>query len=69
MTSVRLPEHLEKRLRVLSLNTKRTKSYFITEALERYLEDIEDYTMAVDRITRPKRKLLTTTEVLKRLDH
>lgn len=68
MTSVRLPENLEAKLTALAYHTKRTKSYFITEALSRYLEDVEDYTIAVDRITRPGRKLLSTKDVLKQLD-
>lgn len=40
--TVRLPEELNLRLSRLAKVTKRTKSYFIREALERLIEDLED---------------------------
>jgi len=46
MISVRLPEDLEKRLAILAKMTKRTKSFYVREALERFLEDIEDAYLA-----------------------
>lgn len=46
MHTVRLPEELSQRLVVLSKATKRTKSHFIREALERTLEDLEDAYLA-----------------------
>ncbi len=46
MHTVRLPEDLSRRLGVLSKATKRTKSHFIREALERTLEDLEDAYLA-----------------------
>lgn len=46
MHTVRLPEDLSQRLAVLTKATKRTKSYFIREALERTLEDLEDVYLA-----------------------
>ncbi|MBF0509290.1 MAG: ribbon-helix-helix protein, CopG family [Deltaproteobacteria bacterium] len=42
MHTVRLPEELTTRLATLVHVTKRTKSYFIREALERYIKDLED---------------------------
>lgn len=44
--TVRLPEELTHRLAVLARATKRTKSYFIREALERSIEDLEDAYLA-----------------------
>lgn len=44
--TVRLPKELSQRLGVLSKTTKRTKSYFIREALERTLDDLEDAYLA-----------------------
>ncbi|MCL5405728.1 MAG: DUF6290 family protein [Deltaproteobacteria bacterium] len=44
--TVRLPEDLARRLALLSRATKRTKSYFIREALERSIEDLEDAYLA-----------------------
>ena len=46
MLSVRLPKNLENRLGNLAKATKRPKSFYIREALERYMEDIEDAYLA-----------------------
>jgi RHH-type transcriptional regulator, rel operon repressor / antitoxin RelB len=46
MHSVQLPDDLSQRLITLAKATKRTKSYFLREALERSLEDIEDAYLA-----------------------
>lgn len=46
MLAVRLPPDLEKRLDALSKKTGRPKSYYMREALERQLEDIEDTYLA-----------------------
>lgn len=46
MLTVRLPENLEKRLNALALATKRPKSYYVREALERVMEDMEDAYLA-----------------------
>ena len=68
MTSVRLPENIDAKLEKLCAKTKRPKSFYIREALERYLEDVADYYVAMDRLSRPNRKFLTTKELLKELD-
>jgi RHH-type transcriptional regulator, rel operon repressor / antitoxin RelB len=44
--SVQLPDELSARLNTLAKATKRTKSHFIREALERTLEDLEDAYLA-----------------------
>ncbi len=67
MTSVRLPQNIETQLEQLCGVTKRTKSFYIKEALTRYLEDIGDYYIAIDRISSPKRKLLSTEETIEKL--
>ena len=46
MQTVRLPENLEKRLNALASATKRPKSYYVREALEKALDDLEDAYMA-----------------------
>ena len=46
MLTVRLPEEMETRLTVLAEVTKRPKSFYVREALERCLEDIEDVYLA-----------------------
>jgi RHH-type rel operon transcriptional repressor/antitoxin RelB len=47
MLSIRLPKETEDRLSALSARTHRSKSYFIKAALERYLEDEEDYSILI----------------------
>ena len=42
----RLPAEMEQRLNVLAKTTKRPKSFYVREALERSLKDIEDAYMA-----------------------
>jgi RHH-type rel operon transcriptional repressor/antitoxin RelB len=46
MLSVRLPEELENRLNNLAKATRRPKSYYVREALERSIEDLEDAYLA-----------------------
>lgn len=46
MLSVRLPESLENRLNTLAKATKRPKSFYVREAIERSIEDIEDAYLA-----------------------
>lgn len=67
MASIRLPENIETKLEHLCEITQRSKSFYIKEALERYLEDVGDQYIAIDRISRPKRKTLSTKEVLAQL--
>lgn len=45
-TSVRLPEDIESRLEALALKTGRSKAYYIREAIERHLEDMENVYLA-----------------------
>jgi RHH-type transcriptional regulator, rel operon repressor / antitoxin RelB len=46
MLAVRLPDNLEKRLNALAMATKRPKSFYVREALERAMEDMEDAYLA-----------------------
>lgn len=46
MLTVRLPDDIESRLNTLADVTKRPKSFYVREALERSLEDIEDVYLA-----------------------
>ena len=47
MIAVRLEEDLEKRLEHLSKETGRSKSYYVKQAIENYLDDREDYLLAL----------------------
>ena len=46
MLSVRLSEELETRLNNLAAATKRPKSFYVREAIERSIEDLEDAYLA-----------------------
>jgi len=46
MLTIRLPDELEKRLNTLAKETKRPKSFYVREALERSLDDMEDVYLA-----------------------
>ena len=70
MLTIRLPMEMEERLKNLSLETGRTKTYYVKEALNRYLEEMEDIYLAqrvVERIRSGKEKVLTSEELEKAL--
>jgi RHH-type rel operon transcriptional repressor/antitoxin RelB len=50
MLSVRLTEKTEHRLSELSHKTKRSKSYYVEYALEQFLNEREDYLLALARL-------------------
>ena len=50
MIAVRLPPGIEKRLERLARRTKRSKTFYVREAILQHLEDLEDYYLAVERL-------------------
>jgi RHH-type rel operon transcriptional repressor/antitoxin RelB len=50
MLALRLPPEIEKRLSELAQKTGRTKSYYAKLAIEEFLQDQEDYLLAVSRL-------------------
>lgn len=52
MLTIRLPAEIETRLNVLAETTNRPKSFYVREALERSLEDIEDVYLAETALER-----------------
>ena len=52
MLTIRLPADMEARLNILSEATNRPKSFYVREALERSLEDIEDVYLAESALER-----------------
>jgi RHH-type rel operon transcriptional repressor/antitoxin RelB len=50
MLAIRLPDEIEKRLEELARKTGRTKSYYVRQAILEYLEDMEDYYLAEERL-------------------
>jgi len=65
--TVRLDEKTYNRLNRLASKNRRTKSSYIKEMLEIYLEDIEDAYDALERLNQKNAKYLTTEEVEKEL--
>ena len=50
MLAIRLPANIEKRLTALAKRTGRTKTYYATEAILQYMDDMEDTYLAVERL-------------------
>jgi len=50
MLALRLPADLEKRLEELAKKTGRSKSYYARLAIEEFLQDQEDYLLAISRL-------------------
>ncbi len=65
--TVRLDEKTYNRLNQLANKSRRTKSSYIKEMLELYLEDFEDAHMTLERLNKKNAKYLTTDEVEKKL--
>ena len=70
-TSVRLPEKTEQRLKHLADSTGRSKAFYIREAIEEHLEDLEDIYLAKQRledVRTGRSKTIPLQEVMKRYD-
>jgi RHH-type rel operon transcriptional repressor/antitoxin RelB len=64
--SVRLPEDIAKRLDELAKSLDRPKTYIVTKALKEYLEEYEDYLIALQRLNDKDDKVVSK-KVLVRL--
>lgn len=53
MLTVRLPAAMEKRLERLARRTGRAKSFYVKRALQEFLDEQEDYLVAVSRLEDP----------------
>lgn len=63
--TIRLPTDLDERLNHLMKETGRAKSYYLIQALERYLEDMEDLLLSnavLERIQNGKERTYTAKE-------
>ncbi len=56
MLSVRLAPEIMERLELLADKTGRTKSFYAREAILRYLEDMEDTFIAIERLETPSKR-------------
>ncbi len=61
--SVRLPEDLEQRLNFLARQTKRTRTFYILEALQAKIDDLENYYLAADVLERLRKQKETTHDI------
>jgi RHH-type rel operon transcriptional repressor/antitoxin RelB len=66
--NVRVSDNIVKRLENLSAKTKRPKSFYIKDMLEKYLEDYEDAYLALERLSDKNAKYYSTDEVEKILE-
>ena len=65
--TVRLPEDLASRLEQLANSTKRSKTSYIVEALERHLDECEDLELALSRFRDPDAEWIEHDDVRKEL--
>lgn len=65
--SMILPPEIISRLEQLSKATKRSKAYYVKEALLTYLEDLEDGYLALQRLNDKNEKYLSHEEAKKYL--
>lgn len=63
--SVRLPGDIAKRLDELARSLDRPKTYIVTKALREYLEEYEDYLIALHRLNDKDDKVVSEKELLK----
>ena len=67
MLAIRLPAEIEKRLEELAKKTGRTKSFYVRQAILEYLEDLEDFYFAEERLrTFGEAKAIPLEEILER---
>jgi predicted DNA-binding protein len=64
--TINLPKKLESQLTYLEAATNKPKSFIIQEALNRYLEELEDIKDALE-VSNRKEKTYTTEELEKKL--
>ncbi len=69
--SIRLPHEIEDRLKNLSVQTGRSKSFYVKEAILDHLDDIEDTYLAekrLERINSGRTQTIPLQEVMKRYE-
>jgi RHH-type rel operon transcriptional repressor/antitoxin RelB len=63
--SVRLPEDTARRLTELAHVLERPKTYIVTKALQEYLEEYEDYLIAMHRLNNKADRVISEKELVK----
>ncbi len=67
MLAVRLDKDIERRLEKLAKETHRPKSFYVREAIKLYLDEQEDYEIAISRLRDHTDNLISSAEMRKRL--
>jgi len=57
MLSLRLSNDVENRLNQLAETTGRTKTFYAKEAILKYLDDMEDTYIAINRLETPSKRI------------
>jgi len=63
--SVRLPDDVAKRLNELAKSLDRPRTYIVTKALREYLEEYEDYLIALHRLGDKDDRVVSEKELVK----
>lgn len=66
--NVRISDEIERRLEDLAEKTRRPKSFYIKDMLEKYLDEYEEAYLALDRISENNARYYTSKEVKKLLE-
>ena len=67
MLGIRLDKETEGRLERLAKETHRTKSFYVKESLRLYLEEVEDYEIAISRLKDHTDKAISSKAMRERL--
>ncbi len=65
--TARVPDELAEALDAAAMQLKRSRAEVIRQALERYLEDFDDLSVALDRLRDPSDPVLDWDEVRREL--
>jgi RHH-type rel operon transcriptional repressor/antitoxin RelB len=66
--NVRISDEIERRLEDLAEKTKRPKSFYIKDMLEKYLDEYEEAYLALERISEKNARYYTSKVVKKLLE-
>jgi RHH-type rel operon transcriptional repressor/antitoxin RelB len=61
--NVRIPDDIAVRLVYLAEKTNRSKSFYLKDMLEKYIDEYEDAYLALDRLNNKNARYLPTEEV------
>jgi RHH-type rel operon transcriptional repressor/antitoxin RelB len=63
--SIRLPIDVAKRLDELAKSLERPKTYIVTKALREYLEEYEDYLIALHRLSDKNDRIVSEKDLVR----